>query len=505
MRRIRRMPDFLPDDQIDPNLQLDEIQGNVLAGFNKDHEALIFVRFGDTGPAQGWIGQLARRVATSKEVIAFNRLFRLVNDRRADQPDDTDTVQATWINVALTATGIRALDGATDGMDPSFLTGMAAQAGRLGDGDRAPREWVVGREAGEVDAVLIIASDRRDDLHRAIAHELKHLAAHGVVVTFVQEGHTRGDEPGHEHFGYKDGVSQPGLKGLHRPAPPPHDDQGDLGSDLLQIGEFVLGYATQPGVAEPPPPTDTYNPSTPQEPGGPPSRSGPDWTKNGSYYVFRRLMQDVPAFQEQIDAAARDLGVTSDEAGAIVIGRYKSGAPLEVTGRVAADPGLDDLSLVGDNINNFEYAGADADGHVVPHAAHIRKTYPRDSVTPGGGEADTQRHRLLRRGIPYGQSYHHGAPPSGPNGRDATFPLDRGLLFQCYGRSITDQFELVTELWVANKNFTEPDDGVDGVLSDGPMKVPPAHAITLQRFVTATGGEYFFSPSVSALQGLAGT
>ncbi|HEY6760875.1 MAG TPA: Dyp-type peroxidase [Baekduia sp.] len=497
------MPDFLPDDQIDPNLALDEIQGNILAGFNKDHEALIFVRFGAIEPAKTWVGRLATRVATSKEVIAFNRLFKAVNGRRQD-PDDTDTVQATWTNIALTAAGIAKLGGDTTGMDASFLTGMAAQSARLGDGEGAASTWVVGTPDDQVDALVIIASDRRDDLHRAIAHELKHLAAHGVLVTFVQEGHTRSDEPGHEHFGYKDGVSQPGLRGLHAPNPA-NPDQGDLGSDLLAIGEFVLGYGTQPGADETPPPTDVYNPSTPQEPGGPASESGPPWTRNGSYYVFRRLRQDVPAFQAGIDQAASEVGVTPDAMGAIVIGRYKSGAPLEITGRVSTDPGLDDLSLVGDDINNFEYAEADADGHVVPHASHIRKTYPRDSQTPGGGEPDTQRHRLLRRGIPYGQSYHHGAPPSGPNGRDAAFPLDRGLLFQCYGRSITDQFELVSESWVANKDFTEPEDGVDGVLSEGPMKVPPDHAVTLQRFVTATGGEYFFSPSVTGLQTLART
>jgi Dyp-type peroxidase family len=497
------MPDFLTDAEIAANgIAVDEIQGNIVAGFNKDHEALIFVRFGDVGEAKEWLAGLADRVATSAEVIAFNRLFKAVRARRAD-PDDTDTVQATWLNVAVTAAGLATLGEATDGMDPSFLTGMAPRGPELGDdGAAAPATWVVGRAPDEVHAVLIVASDRRDDLHRAIAHELQHLAGHGVQVVFVQEGHTRSDDPGHEHFGYKDGISQPGLRGVHQPNPA-DPDQGDLGSDLLELGEFVLGYRTQPGVPTAPPPTEGYPaPDPPTE--GAPSESGPGWTRNGSYYVFRRLRQDVPSFQQGIADAASGIGVTPDAMGAIVVGRYKSGAPLEVTGRVDADPGLDDLSLVGDAINAFEYAAADADGHVVPHASHIRKTYPRDSQTPGGGEEDTQRHRLLRRGIPYGKSYHHGAPPAGPNGRDAAFPLDRGLLFQCYGRSIVDQFELVTRRWVNNPNFTEPGDGVDGVLSQGEMQVPVGHAVTLQRFVTATGGEYFFSPSVTGLRHLAG-
>ncbi|HEV7495009.1 Dyp-type peroxidase [Baekduia sp.] len=493
------MPDFLSDADIAANgIEVAEIQGNILAGFNKDHEALVFVRFGDIGEAKAWLGHLANRVATSAEVIAFNRLFKAVQGRRNDR-DDTDTVQATWINVAVTNSGLVALGEADDGMDPSFIAGMANRAPDLGDdGEAAPGGWVVGRAPDEVHAVLIIASDRRDDLHRAIAHELQRLAGHGVSVVFVQEGHTRSDDPGHEHFGYKDGISQPGLRGVHQPNPA-DPEQGDLGSDLLELGEFVLGYQTQPGVAVAPPPTDGYPaPAPPTE--GAPSTSGPGWTKNGSYYVFRRLRQDVPSFQEGITAAAAAIGVSDDAMGAIVVGRYKSGAPLEVTGRVATDP----FAPTGDDINQFEYKASDADGHVVPHASHIRKTYPRDADTPGGGEDDTQRHRLLRRGIPYGQSYRHGSPIDGPNGRDAAFPLDRGLLFQCYGRSIVDQFEFVTRLWVNNPAFTNAVDGVDGVLSSGAMDVPVGHSVTLQRFVTATGGEYFFSPSVTGLRHLAG-
>jgi len=50
-----------------------------------------------------------------------------------------------------------------------------------------------------------------------------------------------------------------------------------------------------------------------------------------------------------------------------------SGAPLEVTGNRASDPGASDASLLTDlAINDFEY-GDDAQGKVVPLAAHIRK------------------------------------------------------------------------------------------------------------------------------------
>jgi hypothetical protein len=38
-------------DILEPILMADEIQGNVLGGFNKDHQAIMLLRFGDTPAA----------------------------------------------------------------------------------------------------------------------------------------------------------------------------------------------------------------------------------------------------------------------------------------------------------------------------------------------------------------------------------------------------------------------------------------------------------------------
>jgi deferrochelatase/peroxidase EfeB len=144
----------------------------------------------------------------------------------------------------------------------------------------------------------------------------------------------------------------------------------------------------------------------------------------------------------------------------------------------------------------------------VPRAAHIRKVYPRDEATPGGGEADTQTHRLLRRGIAYGQPYDAGAPSGTPQAGDASFPHDRGLLFLCYQRSLEDQFELVQNLWVNNPNFPEPGDGQDPIIAQATeprtFKAPGLGqgSLSIAQFVTTTGGEYFFTPSIPALEKL---
>ena len=79
--------------------------------------------------------------------------------------------------------------------------------------------------------------------------------------------------------------------------------------------------------------------------------------------------------------------MSEDLTGTKLVGRYRSGAPLETTGNQSKDPGLAYPALLAAaNINNFRYA--DPAGAVVPLAAHIRKGNPRDEATDQGGLAD---------------------------------------------------------------------------------------------------------------------
>jgi deferrochelatase/peroxidase EfeB len=152
----------------------------------------------------------------------------------------------------------------------------------------------------------------------------------------------------------------------------------------------------------------------------------------------------------------------------------------------------------------------DADGNIVPRAAHIRKTYPRDEDTPGG-VADTQTHRVLRRGIPFGISFQDNAPSGSPAAGDAKFPNDRGLLFLAYQRSIANQFEFIQQLWVNNADFPQGGDGHDPLISEAEDKrnfsLPGgknASITGISQWVTTTGGAYFFQPSIDALKKLVG-
>jgi Dyp-type peroxidase family len=501
------------------NPRLDSIQGNSFGGFNKDFQSLLFLQFTDQAEGRAWVATMAKEVATSAEVIAFNSLFKQLKARRGGE---LGLLKVTWANLAFTHSGLEALGVPSSDLasfPQAFRDGMKQRAAIIGDvGDSDPNQWVGRLGSKDVHAVMIVASDTQADLHQQVSRYVQNIMANGTInLIFVQEGAVRLDQPGHEHFGFKDGVSQPGIRGVDQPDDPVgNPDQGHPGQDLLQPGEFVLGYPTQIPHLDPPNTGPSPNPNE-----GPISQSGPSWTVDGSYLVFRRLRQRVPSFHTYVTEKAAEQGLTDDQMGAKLVGRWASGAPLEKRKDEPAgpfvlppvDPGITDPTLPGDDArnNNFEY-GDDPDGQIVPRAAHIRKAYPRDEDTPVANpkdsESDTQTHRLLRRGIPFGTSFRPSLGATS-HGAEPLFPHDRGLLFLCYQTDLERQFEFVQNAWVNNVDFPKPGDGQDPIIAQrdahrtftlpkGPG-AKAAHLKLMKHFVVTTGGDYFFQPSIEAL------
>lgn len=496
-----------------PALTTNDIQGNILAGFNKDHQTFLFLELpSDQAAAKAWVQSIANEVATHDEVAAFNSIYKTLQARRQFRMDGVLSV--VWMNVAFTPTGLAKLGHSEPvGEKPdAFAQGLASRAAMLGHvGGSAPERWIhCFQQSSAVDAVLIIAGDDPDDLCEAVLGYIDGIGTRGGSVALRLEGDARIDEPGHEHFGFKDGVSQPGVRGVTDPNPN-DPNQGQPGQDLLWPGEFVLGYPRQPRPTTPPnqtyPPPAEPTPIDPHAPGDTVTPS-PEWARNGSFLVFQRLEQDVAGFRQQVAAQATATGLSEELMGAKLVGRHRSGCPLEFidgglgdVGQLTDDVGLTDERVIAEQfINNFGYQAQDPDGHNVPRAAHIRKAYPRDEDPPG--ELDAQTHRIMRRGIAFGHSYRAGAPV----GSEAHAAAQRGLLFACYQASIEDQFEFVQSRWVNDANFPQAGDGVDAILNEsagGNTTVPTKGALTFQPFVTMTGGAYFFAPSISALQLLA--
>ena len=506
-----------PIDKI--HIDLDQIQGNILAGFNKSHQRFLFLRIDDPGLAKVWLAGMIENVSTTTNVAKFNADFKAAI---ATDPTEATAPTASWLNIAFNHPGLTRLGAAGLNQFPDdFTQGMAARSQALGDvGDHQADVWEPWLQDRTGLHVLVqLAADLPADLDKSVADVTASLLGSGLSLMHIEVGEDPGN--GEEHFGFKDGISQPGIKGFTLSSVPPPDEntghQGVKGQDLLWPGEFVLGYPTQ--NRDRPEDFDGPNPAK-----GLLSANGPKWTRNGSYLVFRKLQQDVSGFRNSVRSNAVALGVDPEVLGAKIVGRYRSGCPLEAlksepagTNHDTGDPSTADPSRITDKdkINFFEY-GADPKGINVPRASHIRKAYPRDEQTllPDGvtpdeeqtdlHESNTQTHRILRRGIPFGIGMH--MPATGLNSHFTDDQVSRGLLFWAYQSDITRQFEFIQKAWVNNQNFPEPGDGVDPVMSQPkvaplqcPFKAKPLAAVALKHFVTTNGGEYFFAPSIAAL------
>lgn len=490
-------------------LEFTNIQGNSIGGFKKDFQANLFLKFVNADAARAWILEISKDVgkSSSAAVLAFNRQFSSLTRKGIAKPEEL--ISILWVNLAISFQGLTALNINSKELalfPDAFKNGMAkADIGDVGPSD--PSKWINPFDnPADVHALLIVAGDHGHHVRERV-HAIKGTQAfkNGVRVLLSQPGRTRSDLPGHEHFGFKDGISQPGIRGVDDP-----DDllmnpnQGHPGQDLLWAGEFIIGYPQQKAKGK-------KNVDGPNPDPGDISKSGPAWTKDGSYLVFRRLRQDVPGFEKSVKALAKKLHLSTQLAGAKLVGRYKSGAPIEERkfqpepyAPPSTDPGNPhhgNPALGGDDTlnNNFEFSG-DRLGVNCPLAAHIRKAYPRDELnTPRNtdGESETQTHRLLRRGIPYGDPY---VPHDEKSAKE-----DRGLLFMCYQNDITSHFEFVQTKWVNNADFPTNQAGEDPLIAQSPrgaMRIDPTKAPKIRHFVTTTGGEYFFSPSISTLQGI---
>lgn len=471
----------------------DEIQGNILAGFLKDHQSFLFLKFTDTHSGREWLKELLPHIATTRQVATFNTQFS--NARRARGGDDPTGLAAWWVNIGFTYHGLVTLARDVEGdlnnsqfQLNAFVEGPGARALLLGDVSVSdPSNWLIGGPKQQpIDIILTIAADEVSDLELKL-NEMRSLAArYEIIVIFEQRGDTLpGNRKGHEHFGFKDGISQPGIKGFDPVGSPNNLERSEVfgrpGSQLINAGEFVLGYDREP---------------VERGDDGSPLHS-PKWMKDGSFQVFRRLVQDVPSWWAQILDQAGSLPaaepISPDLLAAKLIGRWRSGTPLTEAPdqdiRSAKDRQQD---------NNFDFED-DPLGERVPQFSHIRKMNPRSRIFA------PEKRRILRRGIPY------GLPFDPASGRGQGIDAERGLLFNAYMASIEDQFEFLQRSWANNSGFPPnnppnqqagPDPVIGGESGSVTLRRKGAATTKLdfRRFVHTSGAVYAFAPSLSTLR-----
>jgi Dyp-type peroxidase family len=492
---------------------LDEIQGNIVPGFLKDHQHFLFFSITDATAAKIYLNKLGSRLSTSFEVLTAHEHRKSMLKRLDREPDAAHFI---FKNVALTATSLGRLTTSKEVNefgDVPFKQGLTTQRSAIIGDPKVKTEpghastWIVGGTSHPVDVVLILASDRLDWL----LDESKKLVAEFSSQGMSMVHEDRGDADaapchGHEQFGFKDNISRAAIRGRwhtdpHKFVSPrkfPTDktfdtvraDFAEPGSRLVWPGHFIFGYGRQKGDD-----TRSYDPTD--------QAKGPAWAKNGSLMVYRRLRQHPDEFRRFVAKAAESLakkypasGLDQDRLGALFIGRWKSGTPL------VRSPDKDIGINKEESLNYFSYSekqtpplpgdswpnSADPDGVLCPLAAHIRKVNPRDQVANDLGLPErTPPRSILRRGITY-----------------TAATDDKGLLFVAYQSSIADQFEFLMTNWINRSDTPRDSAGQDPILSQARGRVfhlPIGNKIEeisiSSAFIVPTGGEYFFSPSIS--------
>jgi Dyp-type peroxidase family len=505
---------------IEPELAVSEIQGHSLRGFDTPALALLGLTIDQAPAVRAWLAALSYRIDTLDRVHRY-RITRSFGPVRTPR---------VLLNIALSAHGLAKLGVNLSNVEDSlFLGPMGQSAAMLGDSvdaAQAPIGYVLGKAWEDTPDILLIVGG---DTPKAAEQLQKALAVAGSMAGCVSMYREQGGLlPGEvEHFGFRDGISQVGVRGRLSNIADDYltlrflsaaDPQAELlakpGQPLVWPGQFVFGYPTE-------------LPGSPFEP-GPGSDGGAEWMRNGSFLVFRRLRQDVTKFrsflQRQATELSRTLGrtISSEEVGAMIVGRWRNGSPVLLT------PTAPDSVIATDElmVNDFAYGQGTPAIHVTssdgaervippqpddslaqrcPHFAHIRKVNPRDLTTDQGIPGRTLTFQMLRRGIPYGSPYDAMSPDS----------ADRGLLFLAYQTSFKRQFLTLNSTWMNNPSAPEvTDEGYDILVGQNPggdirtarlrdpAGAPVATLATSDQWVIPTGGGFFFAPSISFLRSL---
>ena len=522
------------------DLDLADIQGNILTaygrlGFPKGRFLLFSVR--DAAAGRGFVEFLRPLVTTALRWPS----------RKPDRPTGKVVVPRpdVALNIAFTFRGLLALGLPTRtlrGLPDDYIDGMAARAAILGDetGGNGLAHWdPVWTRPGTPDHphILVMLNAQMQPDGSAVSglgtltdRIVAWCEASGGGVALCH-GH-RGADPRwqdlsavmarlpyggmaptpREHFGLVDAISDPAFQGQ---VPRDEERERAIGQGKtdgagdwspIATGEFLLGWPDEaqeiPGAAMP-----------------------LSFSRNGTFFAYRKLHEDVAAFHGWIDATAAALaqlwGIADPEEAretlvAKLTGRWADGVPLMAAPTFAAweafnrdhpEPEHGPINVERRRLLvSFGYR-EDPQGLRCPVGAHTRRMSTRDMLDPHAGDLDPKhragsalnnRRRILRRGLPYGSR----------DDRDG----EHGIVMLALCASLARQFEFVQQQWLNyGLDFGLGNDscplagnhGADArfvIAADPTAGNPPFIASGIPQFVSTRGGDYFFLPSLTALR-----
>jgi deferrochelatase/peroxidase EfeB len=532
-------------------LDLADIQGNILSAYGKlgfPKGRFITLHISNAAAGRKFVNALLPKITTA---------LRWPSPRSKIPPGSVEVPRPqVAVNIAFSFFGLLALGIPTRtlrGMPDEFIDGMMERAPMLGDDfskgwDESWDEvWTAARGPARISdpktihmLVTLNAQMNPDGSPvaalDAMTREIETLCRDLVGVQILS-GHNRPrQQPAvpyqeltaitarqpdgtviplpTEHFGFRDAIGDPVFEGELPGRAELQDERGNGAIDgsgnwrPIATGEFLLGYPDEAqeiaGAAMPLP-----------------------FSRNGTFMAYRKLHQNVVKFREFMARTAPSFGAVFDinnPADALetlkakIAGRWSDGVPLASAPTAAAwrqfntehPPSTDptrsaarDQALI-----DFTYKD-DLEGLHCPIASHMRRVNTRDGLAPTHTEGSVlnNRRRILRRGLPYGDS------PPGASDMD-----EHGIVMLIVCANLFRQFEFVQQQWInygldaRSGNDTCPLTGNHSAGGDAGPKAkyvipsdptsgrPPFIVEGIPQFVETRGGEYFFVPSMTALR-----
>lgn len=462
---------------------LQNLQGNILKGHGRHFTANIFFKFDPAKLLECKRG--LRELANYHLTNAYKQLLDAKRYRESGRG------AGAFCHLALTFKGYQALglaDRAPE--DEDFRGGMSSGSSISALTDPSVDSWETPFQQ-EIHGILLAAHETESQTSILADKLITLLEEVGCTIIHTQRGKAlfNAKKDGIEHFGYVDGRSQP-----------------------LMLLEDIMAETAKEGSSR-------WDPAFPLSAALVPDPGTSNPLSFGSFFIFRKLEQDVRAFKRAEQEVADKLKLVGEDrelAGAMLVGRFEDGTPVTLSKEARDLPPP----------NNFNYEGDN--GSRCPFHAHIRKTNPRGS---GGFEAEPEerQHLMPRRGIPYEDVARLVPPTNLPQAETLTEFEEKvasklpngevGLLFMAYNHKIAEQFKFTQQVWANNSGFPNQPGGphgIDPIIGQGEnqagdQKLPNEwdnadrgtnNNCPFAGFVKMKGGEYFFSPSLTFLKNL---